>query len=1231
MTKTGGNTVQRPVTTTARRTTTQTSRPSGAPRGKRRRGALLRRLALAGKILVIPLFALAVVLGLAYVRLMQGPISLPFLVEPIQNALRQEFTSVDIRIAEVAVRLAGPVRFEFELKEIRVANAEGEPLAVTPSATIALSRSALLVGRIAPESVTLVQPRVLVFHAEDGNLSLSFSHASEALPEQGRISASPRTGQRVGEAVPSPSPPDTSALGRIDLVKVLSDASDRARKREAASAYLRELALKSATLIVDSSGRRSIWRVPELSIDLDHKRSRSSIAGRARMDSLAGPWSLNFRTFESVETNSLQLAVSVQGLVPRGLARTLPTLAVLESFDMPVWGEAKLDLSSGGEIQSGNIVVDAAPGNLNVPWLGAQPQKMDGAHLELSYDGKEKRFNVAPSVLVWGDSRVQFTGEVRQAPRTSEGTAWIYAFRSAGGWLAAEPPATQRLNLDDWSAQGVLLPDRARVVLRQFRLKAGGAEITAEGHISDFGGPMKAKLEGRLGPMSSATFRALWPQSLAPQSRTWVSRNLLRGQLQGGNFRYVSGYGPDTSATGDRTSLTLEAANVAFNVVDGWPALDVPRALVRLDGQSFELAIPDGAITSPDGRKVTLKGAFNVDLNEALPVGHVSLRAQGPASFTNELFDRPPFRAENEPALISEKLDGRIDAQVTLFVPLGDDFKSADIKAEGRLRILDGRMKAPTGNYDITSANITIDIAKTSADARGELLVNGVVAKVAWQHVFGAPPEKQPPLRISALLDNSYRNQLGLDINDLVQGDVALEVLVSRDAQNEQAVHVRADLLNAELTLDSIAWKKPKGRPALFEFDYAKGTGATPVELRNVKLVGDNVALEGWIGVGADNKVREYRFPTLSFNVVSSLEATGKMRPDGIWDVTARGQTFDGRELFRSFFDLGHAAETQKPKPGYNITAEFGTVLGHSETSLRNVRVSLQKRGHKVTLLDARGVFDNGKLFAGVIRPEPGQPRRLLAEATDAGQLFKLVGFYPNAVGGIMNLEVNLDGQGAAERTGTLWTRDFVILGDAVISEVLQNADQGSGSSKKGKGDVVREQFEFERLRIPFSVGHGQFVMHSGYINGPLVGATMRGKVDFRAQQLNVGGTYVPLSGLNRALAPIPLLGPLLTGPRGEGVLGITFAIQGAMSNPQVLVNPLSLVTPGIFREIMQMTPEDPKVLPRAAPPTKPGAGPRSSSTTPSAVDAGPGSEPRRGEVGGSWSAETTEPRKRPQ
>jgi hypothetical protein len=40
----------------------------------------------------------------------------------------------------------------------------------------------------------------------------------------------------------------------------------------------------------------------------------------------------------------------------------------------------------------------------------------------------------------------------------------------------------------------------------------------------------------------------------------------------------------------------------------------------------------------------------------------------------------------------------------------------------------------------------------------------------------------------------------------------------------------------------------------------------------------------------------------------------------------------------------------------------------------------------------------------------------------------------------------------------------------------------------------------------------------------------------------------------------------------------MTFAIQGAMDKPEVIVNPLSMLAPGIFRDIFQMTTANPKV-----------------------------------------------------
>ena len=334
---------------------------------------------------------------------------------------------------------------------------------------------------------------------------------------------------------------------------------------------------------------------------------------------------------------------------------------------------------------------------------------------------------------------------------------------------------------------------------------------------------------------------------------------------------------------------------------------------------------------------------------------------------------------------------------------------------------------------------------------------------------------------------------------------------------------MRADLVNAEVGLDSVAWRKPKGRRSVFEFDVGKGTGAYPTELHNVRLVGDDVAIEGWMGIGADNKVKEFRFPNFSLNVITSLETHGKVRPDGVWDVTAKGPTYDGRELFRSFFDVAHQVDPNaKIRPGLDLNAEIATVVGFTDTTLRNVKMTLQKRSNKLTGLDVRGTLEGGKAFAAVVRQEPGRPRTLLAEAQDAGQLFKLVGFYPNAVGGMMNLEVNLDGEGAAERTGTLWARDFHVLGDPIVIEVLQSAD----SNRSERRNVVRQQFDFEIMRVPFSVGHGQFVMHNAAINGPLEGATLRGKVDFRAQRIDVGGTYVGGTGLMQVLASIPAARP---------------------------------------------------------------------------------------------------------
>src|SRR2546421_557003 len=485
--------------------------------------------------------------------------------------------------------------------------------------------------------------------------------------------------------------------------------------------------------------------------------------------------------------------------------------------------------------------------------------------------------------------------------------------------------------------------ERGRVVRSQFQLRTGGAEVSAQGDVTDMAGAMQAHLDGKIGPMSVSLFKTLWPAPLAPNARDWIVRRLVRGWVQGGTFRLTSGSGGDSgwaARTGrERGSLTLEGANLGFAVIDSWPVLDVPRALVRLDGQTFEMSAPDATFAVPDGRKLALKGAFTIDMTEPLPrTGRVAFRGQGPLSLALEMLDSEPFHLLQKNGVPLAEIDGKIDGQLTVSMPLGRPLEPGDVTVEGKTRISEGRLGHTLGPYEVHGANVAIDMTPTAVEARGDMLINGgVVAKASWQHVYAAPADKQPPLRISATLDNSYRNQLGLDINDMVQGDVGVDVTVARDLRGERRVHVRADLLNADVVLESVAWRKPKGRASVFEFDLVKGGPTYPTELNNVRLVGDDVAIEGWMGISADNKLKEFRFPNFSLNVVTSLETHGKVRQDGIWDVSAKGPTYDGRDLFRSFFVVAHLGDqSTKARPGLDLRAEVDTVVGFSDTTLRS-------------------------------------------------------------------------------------------------------------------------------------------------------------------------------------------------------------------------------------------------------------------------------------------------------
>jgi hypothetical protein len=518
-------------------------------------------------------------------------------------------------------------------------------------------------------------------------------------------------------------------------------------------------------------------------------------------------------------------------------------------------------------------------------------------------------------------------------------------------------------------------------------------------------------------------------------------------------------------------------------------------------------------------------------------------------------------------------------------VPLGEDLTTEDTRLEIKGRVTEGRARGVFGSWDISGASLGIDVTDQQLDIKGDMLVGGVPAKLTLRRIFAAPDSEQPPVLLTATLDTADRAQLGLDVNEFVSGEMPVELLITPRTQGESHVQVRANLVNTELTLEPLAWRKVPGRPATLQFEIVR-TSKQRTELQGFRIVGEDISLSGSLVLDGRNKLREFSFHELALHVVSRLQLSGTLRNDNVWDVTGRGQTLDGRDYFKSLFALNQVRSKPLPpskdQAGLDIKIDIDNVLGHQEIALKNLKMQMSNRAGRTIAMNARGTVDSGSRQAGVplevtISQAGREPRRLLARSEDAGQVFRMIGFFPNMLGGNMNLDVNLDGSGAADKTGRLNVWNFAILGDPVAGDGFDGPDQSS----RGKRRVPqRSRLDFQSMNAPFELGHGQVVISDADLRGQVLGVLLRGKADFRQQTVDLGGTYVPLQGLNSAIGQFPILGVILAGPRGEGVIGMTFRVHGPMARPQVDVNPASIV-PGIFREMMQMTTSNPRITPR--------------------------------------------------
>ena len=1113
---------------------------------------------------VLPLTALGV--GLVYVKLLFGSIPLHFMVEPVRNALLAELDDVDVTIGDAALHRSPAGGFEVRLTDVSLSARHGDTAVRASEAVVGLDLAALRSGQISADRIVLVGPRF--------NLSQEVARLAAFSP-----SGDESGGRQAGRPSQSPGSDTLSDRQPADLARAVAEAVAHLRQGRKAASRLRTFGLRDAALEIDDHGRRTVWHVGEMEIAVDHHRRHSVINGTGRVSAGGIPFGVSFTIDQSEKSQTLKVATTVEGLSLPALARNVPHLGLLAALDAPISARGEMELTTDGTLINGRFDVDLGRGSVLPEALGGLAIGIDGGKLMFLFDGARRRLELAPSKVQLDGSWVRVKGDLTPVSAAADGaTGWELNLASIEGALAevAERPT---MPIDRLALRARLWPASGASELLSFEFKAGGADLQAHGTM--IGGENRsARLEGRIGPMDAETFKAFWPTGISSALRGAVVQRLVQGHLKEGTFQISSGRA-QTENSG--LSLSLEAENLAILPTPDLPPLTIPNAVLTRKGNRLELVVPEAQLATAPNRRMAVKGVSVVvtDLDNARPEAEISGRIQSNLALVADILGRDSIgllHASQVPA----GTDGKVEGQVRVVLPVVEDLSLADAKIDAKVRISDGRIPNVFGTHDVSGAAFTIGATERAIDVKGELLLAGVPAKVNGQWMVGASADRQSPMVISARLDNADRRRLGLTIDDFIQGEVPLEVQLTPGADDQSKVIVNADLTPAELSFEALSWRKPSGRTARLSFEVVRPQGSKTMELQGFRLSGDTITINGTVTLGSDGKPISYRFPGFSLDVVSNLEVEGARRSDKVWDVKARGKTFDGTAVMRSLYAVETRTKSASNDEPMDLDVQLDTVIGHNDTTVRQLRLKLKRRNGHVTSIDMTAMLDTNQPIRA--RMQPGGEGLMHVETPDAGQALRTIGFYSSMLGGKGDLWVDIDGSKGVERSGRIRINTFRILGDPVVSELVQGADESRPAIANGKARpsrrVVRQEIAFDTLRGSFATGNGQVAIESLTAAGPLIGANVRGKMDFRTRSVSLGGTYVPLSGLNRVFAGIPIFGELLTGPRKDGVIGITFAVDGPMAKPNVIINPLSMVAPGVLREIFQMVPENPRVTP---------------------------------------------------
>ena len=932
-----------------------------------------------------------------------------------------------------------------------------------------------------------------------------------------------------------------NVLGQAPSVPELLDQLDQIFERPALDAL--EI-VRADGLIINFDDARAgrSWVVDNGTLSLDLRQQNTVLRGEfALLSGRAEVTEVRLSYEGPRNSRSADLSLNINNAIASDIAAQSPALTWMRDLEAPISASLRTSFDDSGDLGLLHAALEIGPGALQ-PNPATVPVPFDLVKAYLTYDPVRdsiafREVDVQSAWGAFGATGVAYLREFQGGlPRALLAQLSLDDVTITRPDLFEAPPLVPhaigdfRIRFDPFSVQ-----------IGQIVLNDGPMRAVAAGAVSAAPDGWHVALDAKLSETTPEQVIAVWPQNIRRGTKAWVTNNILAGRLFNGQagLRVRPGK-PPVFAAG------FEFSDATVRFLRDMPIITGAAGVARFEGAGFIVAVDDGVISAPQGGQLDLGGSVfaipDLRIKPAAPA-YVELTTDSSITAVLSILNQPPFMFMDRARLPVTLADGRAFVNGRVDWPLKPRATFDEISFEVASDMRNVRSTLVTDRI-LVAPELSVVADPAGLQLTGLVNLDGAVADAVWQRPFGGPNGDTSQIQADVTLSPEFLTALDVSLPPgTVSG--AANGLLTIDLQQDQppAFTLRSDLRGMQVAVPAVGWSKTPQEPASLLIEGR--LGELP-EIRNLEIEGGGLSAIGRITLAAGGGFESAIFQRVRienwFDAEVRLQARGPGEPVGV-------EVLDGRlDLRQASFGGSDSGQSSGP-----IDLRLDALQITDGVALTDFRGSFRGAGGFTGQFEAN--VNGAARIRGTVAPRNGRSAVRL-QSDDAGGVLSASGLMRNVREGALDLTL-LPTTDAGQFDGTLSVRG-VRVQDAPTMAALLDAISVVGLLQQLDGQGLA----FDEVDARFRLTPERVVVSQASAVGPGLGISVDGTYTLANKDLDLQGVVSPFYLVNS-------IGSFLT-RKGEGLIGFNFNIGGNADAPQVIVNPLSALTPGMFREIFR-------------------------------------------------------------